>query len=106
MRNTVGFWAYLHTHQLITRLLIGLFIGTINNSVIHPKDIFNEAYLVTASGIICIHNHPSGDATPSKEDILVTKKLQELGIIHGIKIVDHIIIGNNNYYSFLDDKKL
>lgn len=83
-----------------------LFIGTINNSVIHPREIFKEAYLVSANGIICIHNHPLGDATPSKEDILVTKKLQELGIIHGIKIVDHIIIGNNNYYSFLDDKKL
>ena len=83
-----------------------LFIGTINNSVIHPREIFKEAYLLSANGIICVHNHPSGDSSPSKEDILVTKKLQELGIIHGIKILDHIIIGNNNYYSFNDNSRL
>lgn len=83
-----------------------LFIGTINNSVIHPREIFREAYLLSANSIICVHNHPSGDSSPSKEDILVTKKLQELGIIHGIKILDHIIIGNNNYYSFNDNSRL
>lgn len=83
-----------------------LFIGTINNSVIHPREIFKEAYLLSANSIICVHNHPSGDSGPSKEDILVTKKLQELGIIHGIKILDHIIIGNNNYYSFNDNSRL
>ena len=83
-----------------------LFIGTINNSVIHPREIFKEAYLLSANGIICVHNHPSGDSTPSKEDIVVTRKLQELGIIHGIKIIDHVIIGNNNYYSFNDNNRL
>ena len=83
-----------------------LFIGTINNSVIHPREIFKEAYLLSANSFICVHNHPSGDVSPSKEDILVTKKLVDLGIIHGIKLIDHIIIGNNNYYSFCDDKKI
>lgn len=83
-----------------------LFIGTINNSVIHPREIFKEAYLLSANGIICVHNHPSGDSTPSREDIMVTRKLAELGVIHGIKIIDHVIIGNNNYYSFCDDNKL
>ena len=83
-----------------------LFVGTINNSVIHPREIFKEAYLLSANGIICIHNHPSGDATPSREDIMVTMKLKEIGIIHGINIIDHIIIGNDNYYSFYEDKKL
>ncbi len=83
-----------------------LFIGTINNSVIHPREIFKEAYLLSANGIICVHNHPSGDSIPSKEDIMVTRKLSELGIIHGIKIIDHVIIGDNNYYSFCDDNKL
>lgn len=83
-----------------------LFIGTINNSVIHPREIFKEAYLLSANGIICVHNHPSGDSTPSREDIMVTRKLKELGMIHGIKIIDHVIIGNNNYYSFCDDNKL
>lgn len=83
-----------------------LFIGTINNSIIHPREIFKEAYLLSASSIICVHNHPSGDATPSKEDIMVTKKLKEIGLIHGINILDHIIIGNDNYYSFYEDKKM
>ena len=83
-----------------------LFVGTINNSVIHPREIFKEAYLLSANGIICVHNHPTGDSTPSKEDMLVTRKLKEIGIIHGIKIIDHIIIGNGNYYSFYQDKKL
>ena len=83
-----------------------LFIGTINNSLVHPREVFKEAYLLSASGIICVHNHPSGDSIPSKEDINVTRKLQELGIIHGINFIDHIIIGNNNYYSFSEDNKL
>lgn len=83
-----------------------LFIGTINNSVIHPREIFKEAYLLSANGIICVHNHPSGDATPSREDIMVTRKLKEIGIIHGIKILDHVIVGNDNFYSFADDEKL
>ncbi len=83
-----------------------LFIGTINSSVIHPREIFKEAYLVSASSFICIHNHPSGDVYPSKEDVLMTKKLSELGIIHGIKLIDHIIIGKNTYYSFSDEGKI
>ncbi len=83
-----------------------LFIGTINTSVVHPREIFKEAYLLSASGIICIHNHPSGDSTPSKEDILITKRIREISIIHGINFIDHIIIGNDNYYSFYDNDKL
>ncbi len=83
-----------------------LFVGTINSSVVHPREIFKEAYLLSANGIICIHNHPSGDPSPSKEDILITKKIKEIGIIHGIKIIDHIIIGNGSYYSFYEDNKL
>lgn len=83
-----------------------LFVGTINSSLIHPREIFKEAYLVSANGIICVHNHPSGDSMPSKEDMMVTKKIKEIGIIHGIKLIDHIIIGIGNYYSFYQNKKL
>lgn len=83
-----------------------LFIGTINTSIVHPREIFKEAYLLSASGIICIHNHPSGDSTPSKEDVLITKRIREISIIHGINFIDHIIIGNDNYYSFYDNDKL
>lgn len=83
-----------------------LFIGTINTSTIHPREIFKEAYLLSATSIICIHNHPSGDVTPSKEDISVTMNLKEISIIHGIKLLDHIIIGNDTYYSFHDEGKI
>ena len=83
-----------------------LFIGTINTSPVHPREIFKEAYLLSATSIICLHNHPSGDVTPSKEDINITMNLKEISIIHGIKLLDHIIIGNNNYYSFRDDNKI
>ena len=83
-----------------------LFIGTINSSVVHPREVFKEAYLLSASGIICVHNHPSGDVTPSKEDINLTKKLKEISLIHGIKLVDHIIIGNETYFSFFDNNMI
>ena len=83
-----------------------LFIGTINSSIVHPREIFKEAYLLSANGIICVHNHPSGDSSPSKEDILITRKIKEISIIHGIKLIDHIIIGNGNFFSFFDNNIL
>lgn len=81
-----------------------LFVGTINSSIVHPREVFKEAYLLSANGIVCVHNHPSGDSTPSKEDKLLTKKLIEISIIHGINLIDHIIIGNGNYFSFYENK--
>lgn len=83
-----------------------LFIGTINSSIVHPREVFKEAYLNSASSFICVHNHPSGDVTPSKEDKYLTKRLNELGVIHGIKLLDHIIIGKNTYFSFFDNNLL
>ncbi len=83
-----------------------LFVGTVNASLVHPRDIFKEAYILNAASIICIHNHPSGNPIPSNEDIILTKNLSEIGILMGIKIVDHIIIGENNYYSFYENKDI
>ena len=83
-----------------------LFIGTINYSVVHPREIFKEAYLLSASAIICVHNHPSGSVFPSKEDINITADLDKIGKLLGIKLIDHIIIGNNQYYSFLENDDL
>ena len=83
-----------------------LFIGTINSSIVHPREIFKEAYLVSANGLICVHNHPSGDSSPSKEDIIITKKIKEISIIHGINFIDHIIIGKDNYFSFFENNML
>lgn len=83
-----------------------LFKGTVNFSLVHPREVFKFAYLLSASYIICIHNHPSGNASPSKNDIMLTKKIKDIGEIHGIGLLDHIIIGNNNYYSFYEDNNL
>lgn len=83
-----------------------LFVGTVNHSLIHPRDIFKEAYLLNASSIICVHNHPSGDVHPSSEDINVTNRLRQIGILMGIKLVDHIIISETKYYSFLENGKI
>lgn len=80
-----------------------LFMGTINYSIVHPREIFKEAYLVGAISIIIVHNHPTGDVTPSKQDIDTTNKLIEVGNILGIKVDDHIIIGHNCYYSFFEN---
>lgn len=96
---------YLDQHKkLIDKKL--LFKGTLNKSLIHPREIFKEAYLSSAAAIICIHNHPTGNVIPSKEDINITDMLVKIGKMQGIPIIDHIIIGNNNYYSFYENDVL
>lgn len=80
-----------------------LFIGTINQSLVHPREVFKEALLLSASSIICVHNHPSGNIVPSIDDLELTKRLVNIGILMGIKIIDHIIIGNSEYYSFMEN---
>ena len=83
-----------------------LFKGTLNYSLVHPREVFKEAYLIDATAIICVHNHPSGNLTPSMQDIEITDNLVELGKVHGIKILDHVIISNKSYYSFLENNKI
>ena len=83
-----------------------LFKGTLNKSLVHPREIFKEAYLSSAASIICVHNHPSGLVIPSEEDINITSSLVKIGLLQGIPIVDHIIIGNNNYFSFYENDML
>lgn len=75
-------------------------IGSLNNSIVHPREVFKTAILSNAASIVMIHNHPSGDVTPSKEDKEITLRIKESGTILGIKLLDHIIIGNDTYYSF------
>lgn len=87
--------------ELINKKLI--FIGTINSATTHTREIFKEAYLLSASSIVCLHNHPSNDVTPSKADIVFTEHLIKTGNIQGIPVLDHIIVGDNNYYSFYDN---
>ncbi|MEI3605834.1 DNA repair protein RadC [Pseudogracilibacillus sp. SE30717A] len=89
---------FLNTkNQIIHRQTI--FIGSLNASIVHPREIFREAVKRSAASIICAHNHPSGDPSPSKEDIHVTRRLVEAGKIMGIELLDHLVIGNNSFTS-------
>ncbi|WP_328585737.1 RadC family protein [Rossellomorea aquimaris] len=89
---------YLNTkNQVLHKQTI--FIGSLNASIVHPREVFKEAFRRSAASIICIHNHPSGDPTPSREDIEVTKRLVECGRIIGIDILDHLIIGEKKFIS-------
>lgn len=76
-----------------------VFKGSLNTSVVHPREIFKQAINKNSASIIICHNHPSGDPTPSKEDINITLRIKECGNIIGIELIDHIIIGNNKFVS-------
>lgn len=75
-------------------------IGSISSTIVSPREIFKEALRCNAVSIVVLHNHPSGDSRPSNEDVNVTRRLFELGNALGIGLVDHIVIGNGEYYSF------
>lgn len=96
---------YLNEKQeLIERKL--LFMGTVNKSITHPREVFKEAYRLSASSIICMHNHPSNDLRPSKSDIEFTTSLVEIGKLQGIPVVDHIIVGDSSFYSFYEHNNI
>ena len=73
-------------------------VGTLNSSLVHPREVFKAAILANSNGIILSHNHPSGDPTPSREDLEITKRLAEVGKIMGIEVIDHVVIGDNGKY--------
>ncbi len=75
-------------------------IGCLDSTVVHPREVFIEAIKHSSAAIILVHNHPSGEVEPSKDDINITNRIIESGKIIGIKVLDHIIIGNGNYLSF------
>lgn len=96
---------YLNEKQeLIERKL--LFMGTVNKSITHPREVFKEAYRLSASSIICMHNHPSNDLRPSKSDLEFTTSLVEIGKLQGIPVVDHIIVGDSSFYSFYEHNNI
>ena len=80
--------------------------GTVNASLVSPRELFIEALDCGAVSIILLHNHPSGDPTPSQADILFTKRVKEAGELIGISLLDHIIIGNNCYISFAEQNMI
>jgi len=77
--------------------------GSLTASIVHPRDVFAPVVRESAAAVIFVHNHPSGDPTPSKEDIEITRRLREVGDIMGVRVLDHIVVGDGRYVSFVDD---
>lgn len=75
-------------------------IGTLNASLVHPREVFKDAIMHSAASVVLAHNHPSGDPEPSEDDLTITKRLIEAGKILGIEVMDHIIIAKNGFFSF------
>jgi DNA repair protein RadC len=89
---------FLNTkNQVIGRQTLS--IGSLNASIVHPRELFRAAIRRSSASILCAHNHPSGDPTPSPEDIALTKRLAEAGELLGIELLDHLVIGDNRYTS-------
>ena len=95
-----------NNEQIINMNLVS--VGTINASLVIPMEVFKSSILANASAIIGLHNHPSGNVKPSKEDMIVTRKLQKCGQLLGIELLDHIIVGGTNgkMLSFREEKML
>lgn len=81
-------------------------VGTLNAAIVHPREVYSRALKRSAASLLVLHNHPSGHPAPSREDRLITERLDEVGKIMGIPLIDHIIIGYNDYYSFKEENQL
>ena len=90
--------ASLNTKNEPTNITV-VSVGTLNKAIVHPREVFKTAILSNASSIMAFHNHPSGDTTPSQHDIELTQRLYEAGNLLGIKLVDHLIIGDGTFTS-------
>jgi DNA repair protein RadC len=88
------------SHIINTRTV---FIGTLNKSLVHPREVFADAISDRAAGIIIAHNHPSGTLQASSADIAITKRLKEVSNLVGIELLDHVILSKNGFYSFCDE---
>ncbi|MDY7989852.1 DNA repair protein RadC [Paenibacillus polymyxa] len=84
-------------NRVISRKVIS--VGGLNSAVVHPREVFRAAIESSTASILCVHNHPSGDPTPSREDISVTKRLVEAGKVIGIDVLDHVVVGRDGWVS-------
>ena len=91
-------------HRLLRTSIIS--VGTLDSSPAHPREIFREAAAASAAAIVLFHNHPSGDPSPSKDDVLLTHRLVDAGELMGIEILDHIVLSDTRYFSFKEAGKL
>lgn len=79
-------------------------IGTVDSSVVHPREVFMIAIALASTAIVVAHNHPSGDPSPSSNDRAITRRLRDAGELLGIPLLDHVVIGDDTYYSFADEQ--
>lgn len=103
MKETKEMFICLHLdgkNRIICMDLVS--IGSLNQSIVHPRSVFQTACISNAAALILIHQHPTGDPSPSSEDIAITRRLKEAGELMGIKVLDHIIIGDGEYLSFVE----
>lgn len=77
-------------------------VGSLNQSIVHPREVFKTALLSSAAALILVHNHPTGDPSPSSEDITITRRLKEAGELLGIRVLDHVIVGSEGTCSFVE----
>src|SRR5713101_7811648 len=77
--------------------------GSLTSSLVHPREVFSPVIRESAAAVILIHNHPSGDPSPSQEDLPITRRLREVGEVMGVRVLDHVIVGKGKYISFVDD---
>jgi DNA repair protein RadC len=91
----------LDTKQRLTGVSL-VSVGTLDASLVHPREVYKPAIVGNAAAVICVHNHPSGDPNPSKEDHEITRRLAEAGRVLGIPLLDHLVIGADGYASFKD----
>jgi DNA repair protein RadC len=77
--------------------------GSLTSSIVHPRDVFEPVVRESAAAVVFVHNHPSGDPTPSKEDLEITRRLRDVGEVMGVRVLDHIVIGRGRYVSFVED---
>jgi len=91
-------------HRLIRVKVVA--VGTLDSAVVYPREVFREATAVSAAAIVLFHNHPSGDPTPSNDDLLLTQRMLRAGDIMGIDVIDHLILADQRYYSVAEAGKL
>ena len=110
MVNVLGLSCFYHDspaallvdgrHRVMSEVLVSQ--GTLTASLVHPREVFRTAIRRSAAALVLVHNHPSGDPTPSGEDRQVTERLQEAGEVIGIRVLDHVIVAERGFHSFRD----
>lgn len=85
-------------HELMRRVMVSR--GSVNASIVHPREVFRPAIVAAATSVILVHNHPSGDPEPSEEDLAITRRLVQVGELHGIPVLDHVVVARRGFVSF------